>query len=1145
MNFRVVAVIGLAVALVGSAFVWSASAAPPQPYNLYGLARQSDGATPLAQGTRITGFIDGVDYSNGTSVYTAGGNYDVDVFGDWVTGFGDPNTPEVKEGGNVGDEIMYVAGDFTNTAQVMTTKKLWTPGDALTDNIQVAPSVNQPGLLKIARIVTRPADLDTQYLYICNPTSSPIDSVNYYLQKDTIGQYLGPTHVLSGTVNPGALLYVNLTGALTLVATGDNLKLVWDNFGPAFLGTDIIIDRVEFNQTSPGGTLFWEPGNTLMTDAVAPGLGQEIRRSVPTCVDTNNNALDFTLAGETGRPGLNTPPTVTLTVPDGGQVWTGGTSHGIQWTMNDAEDTGSLGYTVHLSTNAGTDYPTSITTGNGPEGGNNFPWTVNPVDTTLARVRVCVTDSGGLPSCDASAANFEIDSTRPALLATIPADLATSVDPDTNIVLTFSEGMTRIPTETAVTSFPGLGPVVNSWDPGSTTLTINPNNPLSGPQLYTVTVGCGAIDDSDTGNQLASCPRVFTFTTDIGNVAPTVDLTFPDGGQRFSGGTSVRILFTLTDPDTTPLTVDIAYSTDGGGSYGNPIATGLSLAASPSPGTSHFRDWTTPPINDPDVRVQVCASDGVNPQVCDASAANFAIDSVRPTVTNRVPAGGAINVLLATSVVITFSESMHRVATEGALTPPAGGLAPNPGGIVFLWSTTSVTDDTLTVSHSNAFQPCTEYTVTVAASARDLSDPGNTLLAADSWSFNTACAPTVLVSSPSGGEVWSGGSSQDVSFSTTDTDTNVRVWVNISIDGGPYNPVSGFTPGSLRATGPVIVTVTLPTTDTTQARIQVTAQDSTFLDGVATSPVFRIDATAPTVSSTNPTQGATGVDISAAFTVTFSEAMDEASAEGDITLVPAAAPLSFSWNPSSRSLTITHAILQTSTLYTLTVGTNAQDASIPGNALANPFTLTFTTSSTGAVTADAGGPYSGPAGTAIPFIGSNSVGAIVNYTWQINLTTGAVFVYGENPSFRTSAVGTFEVTLIVRDASGNTHTDTTSVTTSAAAGPDFLAQYWWVFLILILAIVGGLLFLVLGKRRKKEEEMPPEVPPEYVETIPAPVARAPPPRPAPARPSAPPRAAAPPPVTPARASPQTRECPSCGTIVDTTDTECFMCGAKL
>ena len=112
MKLKVLVVAAFAMVLIGSVLTLPrAEAAPPQPYNLYGVARNA-AAVNLALGTRITTFIDGVDYSNGTSVYTntpSPYNYDVDTAGNWVTAPGQENTLEVKEGGDLGDAIMYVA----------------------------------------------------------------------------------------------------------------------------------------------------------------------------------------------------------------------------------------------------------------------------------------------------------------------------------------------------------------------------------------------------------------------------------------------------------------------------------------------------------------------------------------------------------------------------------------------------------------------------------------------------------------------------------------------------------------------------------------------------------------------------------------------------------------------------------------------------------------------------------------------------------------------------------------------------------------------------------------------------------------------------------------------------------------------------
>jgi hypothetical protein len=258
--------------------------------------------------------------------------------------------------------------------------------------------------------------------------------------------------------------------------------------------------------------------------------------------------------------------------------------------------------------------------------------------------------------------------------------------------------------------------------------------------------------------------------------------------------------------------------------------------------------------------------------------------------------------------------------------------------------------------------------------------------------------------------------------------------------------------------------------------------------------------------------------------------MNALATEASISLAPGVGALTYAW--SGNTVTVNHAqALLVSTQYTLTVSTVAKDVSDPGNALAGPYSVTFTTSATGAVIADAGGPYAGQAGLAIRLDGRGSTGAVVNWTWEIIYPGGATtaFAYGDRPLVTLPTQGTYQITLTVRDGAGNTDEDATTAAIAGGAGGNFLADYWWLFLILIAAIV-LLLFFLMGRRRKKDEPERRAMAPEYVEVTP----RAP-----------PPARLAPPPIAPAKGKPTTRECASCGTIVDSSDTECFMCGAKL
>jgi len=1118
MNWKAFAVVALALAVLGSGFVFPARAAPPPPYNLYGIAT-SDGVTPLGMGTRITAFIDGVDYSNASSVYTSAGNYDVDVFGDWVTAPGQPNTPERKEGGSLGDETMFVAGDMTLTGQVFTTKKFWTPNDYVLETIQLAPQ--QPNLLKICKLVPYPNDTWPPYAYIFNPGAA-VPGSQYYLQKDLLLSYAGPIFTLSGTINPG-YTYVNMT-SYSFAPGGDNLRLAWDNLGgTGFGGSDIIVDRVEFNATA-GGTLYWEPGNTDMTDAPGPGPGQGITRDAA-CGDTNSNAVDFTV-GPVPRPGVDPVPTVTLTTPNGGQDWTGGTVHNIVWDMNDNQLT-DLDYIIGLSVDSGGSFSIFVISGSAPEGnGIPYPWTVNTVDTTQARIQVCVIDDNLGGACDASDADFTIDSTRPTILGTNPASGAAAVDTSSNYIITFSEPMNRPVTEGAVSFSPLLaGGQTYSWTALPEELTVNPNNAMQISTTYTVTVSCAAEDDSDTGNALASCPRSFTFTTAAGTPPPVVDLTAPNGGEVWSGNTVHDIAWTMSDDGPGNLQVWLNYSINSGATYPSAIA---SISRAQGPNTYQ---WTTPCINSTTVRVQMTASDGTGTS-SDASSGDFAIDCSRPTVTNVAPASGATEVALPTPVVITFSERMETLVTQNAVT-----INPGVSGIGFAWS---VGDTVLTITH-NDFSMCTSYTLGVGTTAEDVSLPGNTLSPAYSWSFSTICGPTVAISAPAGGEVWSGLSSHNVVATMTDADAQVRVTVQINTDGGAtWTTLDGPT---FRNTGSAqTISVPIPAVDTTIARIRVIAQDQSGINGSAVSQPFTIDATAPSVSSSVPANAATNVGLTDVFTITFSEEMDPTTAEAAISLTPAAGTLSFAWNlPAHTVATVTHsAALALGDSYTLAVQVSALDVSDPGNALAPPYSATFDATDVSPVQADVGGPYGGQVGQTIAFDGTGSTGPITEYDWEFVSPDNVTYLEsGETTSRSFNQAGTWTVVLTVTDANGNSDTDETTFVITAAPPQDFLSAYWWVFVILILAVVFAILFLLLGRRRKKEEEMPEAVPAAQVVTMPpAAPARAPPKAP-------PPKAAPPRPAAPAKGSPTTRDCPSCGTIVDQTDTECFMCGAKL
>lgn len=118
------------------------------------------------------------------------------------------------------------------------------------------------------------------------------------------------------------------------------------------------------------------------------------------------------------------------------------------------------------------------------------------------------------------------------------------------------------------------------------------------------------------------------------NRAPTVEVTFPNGGEVLSG--MVTINWTAADPDCDTITIDVFYS-DNNGTAWTPLATGLSVLE---------YEWNTT-LHDDGIgyMIRVDVSDGIL-ETTDSSNAPFEIDNIAE------PAGGfPIDPLLLAAIV--------------------------------------------------------------------------------------------------------------------------------------------------------------------------------------------------------------------------------------------------------------------------------------------------------------------------------------------------------------------------------------------------------------------------------------------------------------------------------------------------------------
>jgi hypothetical protein len=142
------------------------------------------------------------------------------------------------------------------------------------------------------------------------------------------------------------------------------------------------------------------------------------------------------------------------------------------------------------------------------------------------------------------------------------------------------------------------------------------------------------------------------------------------------------------------------------------------------------------------------------------------------TVTNHYPQGQDVPV--NTTISVTFSVDMDHTTTENAFS-----ILPNVNG-VFSWN-----GKTLIYTPYQYVSGNTTYKVTINTNATSTS--GEHLQTPHTWEFKTQ-KPKVTLSSPVGGEVWSGGSTQQIIWWIYNANLPLTVTLYYSTDSGVSYP---------------------------------------------------------------------------------------------------------------------------------------------------------------------------------------------------------------------------------------------------------------------------------------------------------------------------------------------------------------------
>jgi hypothetical protein len=99
-----------------------------------------------------------------------------------------------------------------------------------------------------------------------------------------------------------------------------------------------------------------------------------------------------------------TPPTVTVTAPNGGEIWDIGSTYDVTWTATD--NIGITAIAILLSSDGGAAFPDTLAAGEANDG--IYSWLIESGSTLEARIKVIGYDAAGNTGADVSNADFEI-----------------------------------------------------------------------------------------------------------------------------------------------------------------------------------------------------------------------------------------------------------------------------------------------------------------------------------------------------------------------------------------------------------------------------------------------------------------------------------------------------------------------------------------------------------------------------------------------------------------------------------------------------------------------------------------------------------------------------------------------------------------
>ncbi|MFH1011520.1 MAG: hypothetical protein V1784_09850, partial [bacterium] len=495
--------------------------------------------------------------------------------------------------------------------------------------------------------------------------------------------------------------------------------------------------KVELTRNFPTGA--WEilgssiSGDSLVRTVDGPGTSlARVRVSstaYPEVYDVSN--ANFTIL----------QPTLTLTAPNGGEIWPPGTLQSVQWQKQNIF--GAFNIYLNRSYPSGTWELICVGDTASP-----FDWTVTSPTTSTARIKVVSAAQGTI--FDESNANFTIGEVTQSLTIASPNGGETWVTGSQATISWTRQNATGDVTVALNRSYPN-----GTWETLTTT---------AGGTSFTWTVSGSASSSARIRVSLTSNPSV----SDVSNanftiVVPSLSVTYPNGGEILAIGSSATLTWNRNYASGN---VTVALNRN----YPSGTWENLTTTA----GGNSFV-WTVAGIPTSAARVKVYLTS--DPTISDVSDANFSI--ALPSITLTYPAGGE-TLAVGSSAMIRWS----RLAASGNVTVALNRNYPS-GAWENLTTTTAGDSLSWMVSGSETERARLRVYLTANPAIGDTCDSDFRI-----W------VPALTLSSPNGGETWVLGRSETVSWTRRVASGNVTVRLCRNFPSGTWETLTTTASGN-------------------------------------------------------------------------------------------------------------------------------------------------------------------------------------------------------------------------------------------------------------------------------------------------------------------------------------------------------------